>query len=81
MLPRKCSALQVDVGEVFYYAVAIGIPEVDAVGELHRYRPSLRGIRTDVPHYSTVGPLSRYLLSVAKINFGGRVAVAQKLAN
>jgi hypothetical protein len=52
------------------FTVAIGIPEVDAVGELHRYRPSLRGIRTDVPLYSTVRLLSRYLLSVPKIKLG-----------
>jgi hypothetical protein len=57
----------VDVGEVFHDAVAIGIPEVDAIGELHLYRPSLRGIRTDVTHYRLSGPLSRYLLIVAKI--------------
>jgi hypothetical protein len=32
----------VDVGEVFHDAVAIGIPEVDLVGELHRSRNLIR---------------------------------------
>src|SRR5262245_35306730 len=48
----------VDVGEVFHDAVAIGIPEVDVVGELHRSRTSFGGL------------LPCYLLSVAKIKLG-----------
>ena len=70
----------VDVGEVFHDLVAIGIREVDAVGELHRCRPALRGIRTDVTHYSTVRSLSRYLRASQKSNFR-RVQIAQKFAD
>ena len=44
-MARATIRSSIDVGEVFRDDVAIGIPGVDAVGELHANRPSLWGVR------------------------------------